>query len=116
VDLELGDPRAVEDHGPEGRGDEEKERSLEAARAQPDSRIDEERSQPHDRQHRDVDAVRLELERQVSRQGVPLDRNEQNQEDESGQKRGPGKERPVGNHQDDCHRNQRSGFGNRRSG
>ena len=82
VHVEPRDPHFVEDDRAEGGGDEEEDRNLETARTEAHTGVDEQRAEPHGRDHRDVHPVGLELEREAPRQRVPLDRDEQDHEHE----------------------------------
>ena len=70
-------------------GDEEQERPLEPGPAQRDPPVHEQRRAPSEQQECDEDAVRLDLERQVAREHVAPDRDEEDDQDQRGEQPGP---------------------------
>ena len=62
--------------------EDDHERPLEPRPTKAHAVIDEQRADPSDDEHRDEEAVELQLERQIRRKRVPADRDEQDDEDQ----------------------------------
>ena len=114
-DAQFRDPSAVDPHGCQRGNSEQDHRRLEAAPAEADAGVDQERRQPGGRDERDQDAVRLETERQRRRQqAVALDRDEEDHRDDGGQETLPRQQNLVREAEEQEHQHERRHHGRTR--
>ena len=92
---QLGEAPRVDELGAERRDHDQRERSLEPARAPADARVDQQRREPRSDQQRDDEPVRLDVDGQRRGQLVLLDRQEEDHQQRPGQQDRPAQQHPV---------------------
>ena len=71
----------------ERRRDDERDRRIQRCTPKANPRVDEKRGHPHEQDKRDRDPVELQTEREIDRQRVPTDRDEQHDRDDEAEQR-----------------------------